>query len=68
MIVSNKVTTIKFDEDEMKVLEQAGAILNKIHIKVTDDEAEWGDYNIHQLKELSDLFLEASKSGVAEMY
>ncbi len=68
MIVSNRVTTIEFDDNEKKVLEQAGAILDGINKRVTDDDAEWGEYNIQQLKELSDLFLEASKSGVAEMY
>lgn len=68
MTVSNKVTTIKFNDDEKNTLHQAGVILNEISMRVKDDEAEWGEYNIQQLKELSDLFLEASKSGVAEMY
>ena len=68
MNIINNVATLEFNTDERKLLHETSAMLEKICERVADDTAEWGDFNMRNLKRISELFQQASEGGKAYLY
>lgn len=68
MNIINNVASIEFNTDERKLLYETSMMLTKICESVADSTAEWDDFNIRNLRRISELFQEASESGKAYLF